>query len=96
VRLATSYDNRFLFTGREYAATYRSTYNNPDFNFYEYRARAYNPTLGRFMNEDPRTENGVASQGRVAQIGWADARLDGSKAKAATSCQNGFETDSRG
>ena len=32
-------DNRFLFTGREYAATYRSTYITPAFNFYEYRAR---------------------------------------------------------
>jgi RHS repeat-associated protein len=41
---ATAYNNRFLFTGREYAAT---------FGFYEYRARAYNPTLGRFMSEDP-------------------------------------------
>ncbi len=47
-------DNRFLFTGREYAATYRSTYITPAFNFYEYRARAYNPTLGRFMSEDPK------------------------------------------
>jgi RHS repeat-associated protein len=50
----TGYNNRFLFTGREYAATYRSTYNTPAFNFYEYRARAYNPTLGRFMSEDPK------------------------------------------
>src|SRR5262249_44413404 len=50
----TAYNNRFLFTGREYAATYRSTYNTPAFNFYEYRARAYNPTLGRFMSEDPK------------------------------------------
>ncbi len=41
----TAYNNRFLFTGREYAAT---------FAFYEYRARAYNPTLGRFMSEDPK------------------------------------------
>ena len=39
------FNNRFLFTGREYAAT---------FSFYEYRARAYNPTLGRFMSEDPK------------------------------------------
>ena len=31
----TIYDNRFLFTGREYAATYRSTYITPAFNFYE-------------------------------------------------------------
>lgn len=45
-QLSTSaYNNRFLFTGREYAAT---------FSFYEYRARAYNPTLGRFMSEDPK------------------------------------------
>ena len=53
-RSNTMYDNRFLFTGREYAATYRSIYNTPAFNFYEYRARAYNPTLGRFMSEDPK------------------------------------------
>jgi RHS repeat-associated protein len=53
-RSNTIYDNRFLFTGREYAATYRSIYITPAFNFYEYRARAYNPTLGRFMSEDPK------------------------------------------
>jgi RHS repeat-associated protein len=53
-RSNTIYDNRFLFTGREYPATYRSTYITPAFNFYEYRARAYNPTLGRFMSEDPK------------------------------------------
>ena len=53
VRSATIYDNRFLFTGREYAATYRSTYV-PGFKFYEYRARAYNPALGRFTSEDPK------------------------------------------
>jgi RHS repeat-associated protein len=37
--------NRFLFTGREY---------NSQFGFYEYRARAYHPGLGRFMSEDPK------------------------------------------
>jgi RHS repeat-associated protein len=37
--------NRFMFTGREYAAA---------FGFYEYRARAYHPGLGRFMSEDPK------------------------------------------
>ncbi|HEY4273041.1 MAG TPA: RHS repeat-associated core domain-containing protein [Candidatus Udaeobacter sp.] len=52
-RSATIYDNRFLFTGREYAATYRAT-TTAAFNFYEYRARAYNPKLGRFMSEDPK------------------------------------------
>ena len=51
VRANTIYDNRFLFTGREYAATYRSTFNTPAFKFYEYRARAYNPELGRFMRK---------------------------------------------
>ncbi len=38
-------NNRILFTGREWNAT---------FGFYEYRARAYNPTIGRFMSEDPK------------------------------------------
>ncbi len=37
--------NRFLFTGREY---------NSQFGFYEYRARAYHPVIGRFMSEDPK------------------------------------------
>jgi RHS repeat-associated protein len=50
---STAYNNRFLFTGREYGATYAGTYI-PAFTFYEYRARAYNPTLGRFMSEDPK------------------------------------------
>jgi RHS repeat-associated protein len=53
VRPATIYNNRFLFTGREYAAMYRSIYTGA-FRFYEYRARAYHPTLGRFMSEDPK------------------------------------------
>jgi RHS repeat-associated protein len=42
---ASAYNNRFLFTGREYAAT---------FGFYEYRARSYHPGLGRSMSEDPK------------------------------------------
>jgi RHS repeat-associated protein len=41
----SSVSNRFMFTGREYAAA---------FKFYEYRARAYHPGLGRFMSEDPK------------------------------------------
>jgi RHS repeat-associated protein len=45
VRTASAVSNRFLFTGREYASL---------FGFYEYRARAYNPKLGRFMSEDPK------------------------------------------
>ena len=44
-RSSSAYSNRFLFTGREYANL---------FGFYEYRARAYHPTLGRFMSEDPK------------------------------------------
>lgn len=42
---SSAFNNRFMFTGREYATT---------FGVYEYRARAYNPTLGRFMSEDPK------------------------------------------
>jgi len=53
-RANTLYDNRFLFTGREYAALYRSKYLTPAFSFYEFRARAYHPGLGRFMSEDPK------------------------------------------
>jgi RHS repeat-associated protein len=49
----TGYNNRFYFTGREYAAWSTAGYN-AGFKFYEYRARAYNPTLGRFMSEDPK------------------------------------------
>jgi RHS repeat-associated protein len=49
----TALNNRFLFTGREYAATYLGTYV-PAFDFYEYRARAYHAGLGRFMSEDPK------------------------------------------
>jgi RHS repeat-associated protein len=41
----SAYSNGFLFTGREYASS---------FGFYEYRARAYHPGLGRFMSEDPK------------------------------------------
>ena len=50
----TAYNNRFLFTGREYAATYRNNIYVQEFRFYEYRARAYHPDLGRFMSEDPK------------------------------------------
>ena len=51
---STACNNRFLFTGREYAATYRNNIYVPEFRFYEYRARAYHPDLGRFMSEDPK------------------------------------------
>jgi RHS repeat-associated protein len=42
---ATAFNNRFLFTGREYVS---------QFGIYEYRARTYHPGLGRFMSEDPK------------------------------------------
>ena len=42
---ASAVSNRFMFTGREYAGA---------FGFYEYRARAYHPGLGRFTSEDPK------------------------------------------
>jgi RHS repeat-associated protein len=40
----TAYNNRFLFTGREYLGAW----------VYDYRARVYNAYLGRFMSEDPK------------------------------------------
>ncbi|MBV9008405.1 MAG: hypothetical protein JO354_04450, partial [Verrucomicrobia bacterium] len=42
--------NRFMFTGREWAGAQSGV----TFGFYEYRARAYHPGLGRFMSEDPK------------------------------------------
>ena len=40
----TAYDNRFLFTGREYIA---------ELEIYDYRERPYIPELGRFPTPDP-------------------------------------------
>lgn len=45
----TSFRVNYGVAGRAAATEYAST-----FGFYEYRARAYNPTLGRFMSEDPK------------------------------------------
>ncbi|MBX7157596.1 MAG: hypothetical protein K1X66_04330 [Verrucomicrobiae bacterium] len=43
--LVTSYyQNRFLFTGREYL---------PELGLYDYRNRIYSPSLGRFLQTDP-------------------------------------------
>ncbi|HPC96152.1 MAG TPA: RHS repeat-associated core domain-containing protein [Sedimentisphaerales bacterium] len=39
-----NHPNRFLFTGREFDA---------ETGLYYYRARYYNPTLGRFLQTDP-------------------------------------------
>jgi RHS repeat-associated protein len=43
-RQTSFYNNRFLFTGREYLGAW----------IYEYRARVYHAGLGRFMSEDPK------------------------------------------
>jgi RHS repeat-associated protein len=40
----TAFNNRFLFAGREYLGAW----------VYDYRARLYNASLGRFMSEDPK------------------------------------------
>ncbi|MFA4842824.1 MAG: RHS repeat-associated core domain-containing protein [Candidatus Omnitrophota bacterium] len=42
--IASSIGNRFMFTGREY---------DSETGLYHYRARAYSPTLGRFLQRDP-------------------------------------------
>jgi RHS repeat-associated protein len=57
------YSNRFMFTGRDYSNM---------FGFYEYRARAYNPQLGRFMSEDPKLFVYRAGLG-ASPAGWAFA-----------------------
>lgn len=41
----SSFGNRFLFTGREWLS---------ELKLYDYRARLYNPELGRFMQPDPK------------------------------------------
>jgi len=41
----SAFGNRFLFTGREYLS---------DLKLYDYRARMYQPELGRFMQPDPK------------------------------------------
>jgi RHS repeat-associated protein len=64
VRTASIVSNRFLFTGREYAA---------NFGFYEYRARAYHPALGRFMSEDPKVFVRRAGLGK-APDDWSFAK----------------------
>ncbi len=61
----TAINNRFLFTGREYT---------PQFGFYGSRARAYHPTIGRFMSEDPNLF--------VRRIGLDKPVADSSDAKA--------------
>ena len=40
----SSFDNRYLFTGREYFGAW----------IYDYRARVYHAGIGRFMSEDPK------------------------------------------
>ena len=41
---ASAYNNRFLFTGREYLS---------ELGLYDYRNRVYSPSLGRFLQTDP-------------------------------------------
>ncbi len=43
-RTESAYNNRFLYTGREWLAK---------IGLYDYRNRAYSPNLGRFMQPDP-------------------------------------------
>jgi len=43
-RDTSAYGNRYMFTGREY---------EPETGLYYYRARYYNPTIGRFIQTDP-------------------------------------------
>ena len=40
----SAWDNRFMFTGREYLST---------IGIYDYRNRMYSPLIGRFLQNDP-------------------------------------------
>ncbi|MBL8889359.1 MAG: RHS repeat-associated core domain-containing protein [Planctomycetaceae bacterium] len=44
VRTASTYANRYTYTGREY---------DPDLNHYHFRARWYDPSNGAFISRDP-------------------------------------------
>lgn len=55
--LASNYQNRFLFTSREYLA---------DLGLYDYRNRFYSPAIGRFLQTDPLRLNSDANLYRYA------------------------------
>ena len=44
----SAYDNSYMFTGREY-----DTLDSNNLKLYYYRARFYNPQIGRFLQTDP-------------------------------------------
>jgi len=78
-------NNRFMFTGREWAPV--------NLGFYEYRARAYHPGLGRFMSEDPKGFDagdynlfrycGNDPEDRTDPMGLTDAERNGDAEKRA-------------
>ena len=64
---SSAYNNRFLFTGREWLAA---------LNIYDYRNRQYSPHIGRFLQTDPiRFDAGDVNLYRYvgnSSVNWAD------------------------
>lgn len=64
---SSSYDNRFLFTGREYVQA---------LGVYDYRNRFYSPAVGRFLQTDPlrfaATDINIYRYVRNGAVNWTD------------------------
>ena len=73
--------NAYRFTGREY---------DPETRLYFYRARYYDPTLARFVSEDPISQNGGVNQYAYASSDPIN-QIDPSGTKP---CWMAMETDS--
>ncbi|MCP9453584.1 MAG: RHS repeat-associated core domain-containing protein [Nitrospira sp.] len=67
-RPESAYGVRFLFTGREYLSP---------LGLYDYRHRAYSPTLGRFLQVDPIADDDLSLYRYVGNAPWLAVDPDG-------------------